>query len=156
MWHGFGQSMHRPRASEKNLQGPLCTLLKEERLRRSAFQPSTYRNENINSDVVTMCASLPSGSFDPPTASNIWRIMKKMEKINCLESHGRLADGPRKELEQWRSNMLHSAIKDEKIEIVQLLIDMRIDANAENFHQPALHAAAFRKDLSFVQVLLQH
>jgi Ankyrin repeats (3 copies) len=73
-----------------------------------------------------------SGHFDPPM-SNTWRTMNKAEKINGLESYiSRLWWGePRKEKDDtaWKARMLHSAIKDQKLSVMQLLLEIGADAN---------------------------
>ncbi|CAI6336682.1 unnamed protein product [Periconia digitata] len=99
---------------------------------------------------------LSDGSFDPPTSTNIWRIMNKMERMRGMEIYIDWHDTSYKNIQQWKSNMLHSAIKDEKMSIVQLLTGMGIDVNAGEFLRPALHAAACKQNASFVQILLDN
>ena len=100
--------------------------------------------------------SWPSGHFDPPM-SNLWRVMNKAERINGIESYVSgvwWSDSGRMDDQIWKTTMLHSAIKDQNLPVVQLLIDIGADVNY-NKSRSALHAAAFRKDPSFTQLLLE-
>jgi ankyrin repeat protein len=100
--------------------------------------------------------SWPSGHFDPPV-SNLWRVMNKAERINGIESYMSgtwWSRSGRTEDQTWKATMLHSAIKDQKLPVVQLLIEIGADVNY-NRTRSALHAAAFRKDQTFTQLLLQ-
>ena len=103
-------------------------------------------------------ASWSSGRFDPPM-SNMWRIMNKAERINGLESYVShtwwSSSGEKTGDTAWKVRLLHSAIKDQKLSIVQLLIEIGANVNYIRTRS-ALHAAAFRKDPKFTQVLLKN
>lgn len=99
-----------------------------------------------------------SSGFDPPM-SNTWRTMNKAESmygigvyISRRLRYGRVDKDP----EQWKATMLHSAIKDDKLEIVQLLISIGADVNADSLDRSALHAAACKRDPRFAQILIEN
>ena len=99
-----------------------------------------------------------SGHFDPPIG-NVWRTMNKAERINGVEYYLREWGMPSRPAadEEWKSRLLHTAIKDNKLLAVQLLIELRADVNYKfRGTRTPLHAAAFRKDPHFVKILLEH
>ncbi|KAJ7701497.1 ankyrin repeat-containing domain protein [Mycena rosella] len=59
------------------------------------------------------------------------------------------------DLRHWRSSLLHVAIRDDKISIARLLLELGADPNYAVGGRPALHTAAFRRDPRFVDMLLE-
>ncbi|KAJ7111386.1 ankyrin repeat-containing domain protein [Mycena epipterygia] len=99
------------------------------------------------------------GRFDPPM-SNVWRAMSKYEHILNARFEKRLLDGVlisennSRDMRDWRSRLLHAAIRDDKIIMVRLLLELAAEDNYTVHGRTALHTAAFRKDARFVQLLL--
>ncbi|KAJ6474851.1 ankyrin repeat-containing domain protein, partial [Mycena sanguinolenta] len=103
-------------------------------------------------------ASWRHAHFDPPMF-NIWRTLNKAERhygpgemlsymqVSC--SHDSLQD-----VRDWRSRLLHAAIRDDKIIMVHLLIELGADTNYLVDRRTALHTAAFRANHHFVELLL--
>ncbi|KAJ7829777.1 ankyrin repeat-containing domain protein [Mycena olivaceomarginata] len=94
--------------------------------------------------------------FDPPM-SNVWRAMSKNERLNGREQflNGVLVrQDDIRDARDWRSRLLHAAIRDDKIIMVQLLLELGAEPNYTVHGHTALHTAAFRKDAHFVQLLL--
>ncbi|KAJ9606743.1 hypothetical protein H2200_008752 [Cladophialophora chaetospira] len=115
------------------------------------------RNQHETDDK-TLNISWTSGHFDPPT-SNMWRVYNKAESMYGVEHYigdHEWTDYGRKPNETtWKTRLLHAAIRDGRLSVMQLLIEIGADIN---FLRPrgALHAAAFREDPRFSQILLQH
>ncbi|RDW56944.1 hypothetical protein BP5796_13011 [Coleophoma crateriformis] len=95
-----------------------------------------------------------SGHFDPPVG-NVWRTMNKAERINGIEYYIEKKSIGSESPRAWRSNLLYAAIKDDRLLAVKLLIELGADVNDKKTRTP-LHAAAFRKDPSMAEVLLDH
>ncbi|KAJ6587462.1 ankyrin repeat-containing domain protein [Mycena vulgaris] len=95
------------------------------------------------------------GRFDP-TMTNLWRMMSKDERINGQEAFLRDRIFLKKTWTstEWRSHLLHTAIRDDKMLMVQLLLELGADANYTVGGRTALHTATFRKDASFIKILL--
>ncbi|KAF7352041.1 putative Ankyrin repeat-containing protein [Mycena venus] len=96
------------------------------------------------------------GRFDPPM-TNVWRAMSKDERVNGQEQFlkGILVwQNNGRDVRDWRSRLLHAAIRDDKIIMVQLLLELGAEANYTVRGRTALHTAAFRKDARFVKLLL--
>jgi ankyrin repeat protein len=55
---------------------------------------------------------------------------------------------------EWRSRLLHAAIRDDKMLMVQLLIELGADPNNTVDGRTALHIATFRVNHHFVELLL--
>ncbi|KAJ7439204.1 ankyrin repeat-containing domain protein [Mycena latifolia] len=94
------------------------------------------------------------GRFDPPM-SNVWRILSKGEAIRGQEvflSH--VAISKNEDARDWRSRLLHAAVRDEKMIMVRLLLELDADPNYAINGRTALHTAAFRRDARFVEMLL--
>ncbi|KAF8217383.1 ankyrin repeat-containing domain protein, partial [Mycena galopus ATCC 62051] len=92
------------------------------------------------------------GRFDPPM-SNVWCAMSKSERLDGQEQFlkGVLV---RTDAHDWRSRLLHAAIRDDKIIMVQLLLELGAEPNYIVHGRTALHTAAFRNNARFVQLLL--
>lgn len=107
----------------------------------------------------------PSGHFDEPIG-NFWETKIKGEHYNGSHSYGsgldryieerreRPSPEPRKE---WKARLLQSAIRDDSLQAVRLLLELGADVNYR-FHEfrPALFAAACRKNPSYARILLEH
>ncbi|KAJ7673512.1 hypothetical protein B0H17DRAFT_1082826 [Mycena rosella] len=93
------------------------------------------------------------GRFDP-TMTNLWRAMSKDERINGPESFLRNVAAKTMDVRDWRSRLLHAAIRDNKIVMVRLLLELGADPNYTVYGRTALYTAAFRKDGGFVEMLL--
>ncbi|KAJ7766257.1 ankyrin repeat-containing domain protein [Mycena metata] len=96
--------------------------------------------------------------FDPPM-SNIWRTLNKAEGIHGPDSTSvSLSDRYYKpevrDPGEWRSRLLHVAIRDDKIIMVQLLLELGADPNNLIYGRPALHTAADRLDHRLVDLIL--
>ncbi|KAL3461665.1 ankyrin repeat-containing domain protein [Aspergillus heterothallicus] len=99
-----------------------------------------------------------SSRFDAPASVNPWRTMTKGEQLNGREYvvprlSGWNADGPsgyRANAVTWKSVLLLSAIRDEHLSSVQLLIQ----AGADVHYGHALQIAACREDPRYVRCLL--
>ncbi|KAL2816986.1 ankyrin repeat-containing domain protein [Aspergillus granulosus] len=97
--------------------------------------------------------------FDRPVSINPWRTMTKAEQLNGREyvvpslsgwKAGR-PGGQRADPVTWKSVLLLSAIRDNQLSSVQLLIQAGADVQYGN----ALQIAACRKDPRYVQFLLK-
>lgn len=55
----------------------------------------------------------------------------------------------------WKSGMLQSAIRDGKLLAVRLLLEAGAEVNQEARQTP-LHAATFKRDIRFAEILIQH
>ncbi|KAJ7766224.1 ankyrin repeat-containing domain protein [Mycena metata] len=94
--------------------------------------------------------------FDPPM-SNIWRTLSKAERINGPDSTSASLFDPYykvQNLGEWRSRLLHVAIRDDKIIMVQLLLELGADPNNIIHGRPALHTAAGRREHRLVELIL--
>lgn len=90
------------------------------------------------------------GHFDPPLG-NIWRTMNKAEMAGGADGYiGWSAPDT-----AWKTRLLHKAIRDDKFLAVRLLVELGADVNG-NMARTSLHAAAFRKNPSFAEFLLDH
>ncbi|KAL1641063.1 hypothetical protein SLS58_006335 [Diplodia intermedia] len=96
------------------------------------------------------------GHFDR-TLHNIWRLREKAEMINgpahYLERYSWNRPPP---ADDWKSRLLHVAIKAAQPLVLQLLIELGADVNFYVGGRTPLHTASFRKDPRFVEILLQH
>jgi ankyrin repeat protein len=100
-----------------------------------------------------------SSRFDSPISVNPWRTLTKGEQVQGREYYvPKLSrynvDGPngyRSDPVTWKSALLLSAIRDEQLSSVQLLIQSGADVQYGN----ALHIAACREDPRFVECLLK-
>ncbi|KAI9372816.1 ankyrin repeat-containing domain protein [Aspergillus egyptiacus] len=101
-----------------------------------------------------------SAEFDMPASRNPWRTMTKGEMVNGRESDlprftGRYAEDSaqyRKDPIEWKSVLLISAIRDDQLSSMQLLIKAGADVN----YDYPLHVAASREDPRYVQCLLEN
>ncbi|KAF8217396.1 ankyrin repeat-containing domain protein [Mycena galopus ATCC 62051] len=96
------------------------------------------------------------GRFDPPM-SNVWRVMSKSERLRGQEQFLKgilIRQDNDRDARDWRSRLLHAAIRDDKIIMVQLLLELGAEPNYTVHGRTALHTAAFRKNARFVQLLL--
>ncbi|KAJ6540513.1 ankyrin repeat-containing domain protein [Mycena capillaripes] len=95
------------------------------------------------------------GHFDPPM-TNLWRTLSKEEKTRGPEyflEDVAVSQGTH-DVQDWRSRLLHVAIRDDKLNVARLLIELDADPNYMVRTQTALHTAAYRKDPAFVNLLL--
>ncbi|KAE8555567.1 hypothetical protein TMatcc_002826 [Talaromyces marneffei ATCC 18224] len=98
--------------------------------------------------------------FDVPVSLNPWRTMTKGERINGRESNiprftGNYADKSeewRSDPKKWKSVLLLSAIRDQQLSSVELLVKAGADVDYES----ALCVAACRQDPRYVQCLLKN
>jgi ankyrin repeat protein len=98
--------------------------------------------------------------FDVPVSLNPWRTMTKGELVNGRESivprfTGRYADSSeqwRSDPKKWKSALLLSAIRDQQLSSVELLVKTGADVD----YQSALCIAACRQDPRYVQCLLDN
>ncbi|KAF5317186.1 hypothetical protein D9611_003778 [Ephemerocybe angulata] len=96
----------------------------------------------------------PSRGFDPPSA-NIWRALTKGE-YHFGQQH--YLDRPPEGGSKWKSSMLHVAIKDNKLHVAEMLLELGADPTLAIGHdrrRTALHVATFRKDTRFVELILK-
>ncbi|KAJ7111442.1 hypothetical protein C8R44DRAFT_633091 [Mycena epipterygia] len=96
------------------------------------------------------------GRFDP-RMTNIWRTMSKAERINGQEAFLKdvmISQNKGRDINDWRSRLLHAAIRDDKIIMVRLLLELGAEPNYTVHGRTALHTAAFRKEACFVELLL--
>lgn len=96
------------------------------------------------------------GHFDR-TLHNIWRLLDKGERINGHEPY--VTSGShqgKRSSDDWESRMLHVAIRDSKLLVLQLLIELGADVNFTVLSQTPLHNAAFRQDHQFAELLLRN
>lgn len=92
--------------------------------------------------------SWTKGALDLPT-SNFWRVLNKSESIrgmNVSEYNDHIP---------WKSGLLQSAIKDERLQVMKLLLETGADVNYES-SRSALHIASFRENPDFVRILLEY
>lgn len=98
--------------------------------------------------------------FDFPVSDNPWRTMTKGERVNGRESRiprftGRYASASeewRSDSKKWKSVLLLSAIRDQQLSSVELLVKAGADVDYKN----ALCVAACRRDPRYVQCLLEN
>lgn len=98
--------------------------------------------------------------FDIPVSLNPWRTLTKGERVNGRESkiprfRGRYADNSeywRSDPTKWKSALLLSAIRDQQLSSVELLIKTGADVDYDS----ALCVAACREDPRYVQCLLEN
>lgn len=98
--------------------------------------------------------------FDVPVSLNPWRTVTKGERVNGRESNiprltGSYADKAeiwRSDFREWKSVLLLSAIRDQQLPSVELLVKTGADVDYEN----ALCVAACRHDPRYVQCLLEN
>ncbi|KUL83144.1 hypothetical protein ZTR_10995 [Talaromyces verruculosus] len=98
--------------------------------------------------------------FDVPVSLNPWRTLTKGERVNGRESKiprftGRYADNSeywRSDPKKWKSALLLSAIRDQQLSSVELLIKTGADVD----YGSALCVAACREDPQYVQCLLEN
>ncbi|KAJ7439211.1 ankyrin repeat-containing domain protein [Mycena latifolia] len=93
------------------------------------------------------------GYFDPPMY-NVWRIHSKVEWSVDRDLEHALSKKGGIDAHDWRSRLLHAAIRDEKMIMARLLLELGADPNYTVGVRTALHNAAFRKDARFVEMLL--
>ncbi|KAJ7851754.1 ankyrin repeat-containing domain protein [Mycena leptocephala] len=98
--------------------------------------------------------------FDPPM-SNIWRTMNKAEIIHGpgeflsdVNVNVSCSQYDFQDVCEWRSRLLHAAIRDDKMLMVQLLIELGADPNNTLDGRTPLHTATFRVNHRFVELLL--
>ncbi|KAJ7673521.1 ankyrin repeat-containing domain protein [Mycena rosella] len=100
------------------------------------------------------------GRFDR-ILSNIWRPMNNYISVNGEEGFLKdvsISKPSGVDLRDWRSSLLHVAIRDDKMSIVCLLLELGADPNYivdGGTAHTVLHTAAFRKDPRFVDMLLR-
>ncbi|KAL0257966.1 hypothetical protein SLS55_007134 [Diplodia seriata] len=101
------------------------------------------------------------GHFDR-TLHNIWRLREKAEMVNGPDYYIDCYSGNRPPpADDWKSRLLHVAIKAAQPLVLQLLIELGADVNFNASGRNVggrtpLHTASFRKDPQFVEILLQH
>ncbi|KAJ6461144.1 ankyrin repeat-containing domain protein [Mycena vitilis] len=96
------------------------------------------------------------GHFDP-RMNNVWRATSKNEQVNGQEAYLRdvqISQHRETYVREWRSRLLHAAIRDNKIIMVSLLLELGAEPNYSVHGRTALHSAAFRKEAQFVELLL--
>ncbi|KAK5048092.1 hypothetical protein LTR84_006282 [Exophiala bonariae] len=99
-----------------------------------------------------------TGRFDPPLG-NLWRTMNKAERMNGIESYLRPSwhlfseKSIPENKHEWRGRLVHSAIKDDQISGLKLLLELGADPNYRLQRSP-LHAAAFRQNPEYARILL--
>ncbi|KAB2576395.1 putative ankyrin repeat protein [Lasiodiplodia theobromae] len=96
------------------------------------------------------------GHFDR-TLNNIWRLADKAERVNGAASYLKhYSWQPSPSADNWKSRLLHVAIKAAQPLVLKLLIELGADVNFPVGCRTPLHTAAFRKDPQFAEILLQH
>jgi ankyrin repeat protein len=98
--------------------------------------------------------------FDVPVSLNPWRTMTKAERVNGRESilprftghYATKSEMWRSDPKKWKSVLLLSAIRDQQLASVELLLK----AGADVDYQSALCVAACRQDPRYVQCLLEN
>ncbi|KAJ7860217.1 ankyrin repeat-containing domain protein [Mycena olivaceomarginata] len=93
--------------------------------------------------------------FDQPMP-NLWRLWNK-NQIRDAPDDFMTSRMPQynPNVHDWRARLLHVAIRDDKIMIVRLLLELGADTNYSINGRTALHIAAFRRDSMFVSLLLK-
>ncbi|KAJ7616947.1 ankyrin repeat-containing domain protein [Mycena polygramma] len=97
------------------------------------------------------------GHFDP-RLTNVWRATSKNEQVNGQEAYLRdvqISQSNGTDVREWRSRLLHAAIRDNKIIMASLLLELGAEPNYPVHGRTALHTAAFRKEARFVELLLK-
>jgi ankyrin repeat protein len=138
----------------KDIQSDILDELQDETIKTSEENSDFDLYSILHDASFDLSCLWHSGHFDPPLG-NVWRTTNKAERINGVESY--IGNGSH-ELglpKTWRSRLLHAAIRDGKLLAVRLMIELGADVNGKSTRAP-LHAAAFRKNPSFAEVLLQH
>ena len=115
-------------------------------------------NAHMDTEIPDFEALWTTGHFDPPLG-NLWRTMNKAERINGIESYLHPSwrsfsekSTPEKRYE-WRGRLVHSAIKDDQLPGLKLLLELGADPNYQLIRSP-LHAAAFRHNPEYTRILL--
>ncbi|KAF4811647.1 Ankyrin repeat and KH domain-containing protein 1 [Colletotrichum tropicale] len=91
-----------------------------------------------------------SRRFDPP----VWNAWRSTRTESGMFGPDYYIDSYTQEL-SWKSRMLQSAIRDGKLLAVRLLIEAGAEVN-HAAEQTPLHAATFKKDISFAEILIKH
>ncbi|KAJ2931455.1 hypothetical protein H1R20_g5590, partial [Candolleomyces eurysporus] len=111
-------------------------------------QPAAFYQEHLNT-------WWSSQRFDHPPISNVWRALNKSESFQGQDAY--LRDPLNTGVNDWKTRLLHVAIKDNKLHVAQMLLER--GANPNSPHGPhdwtAIHVAAFRRDPSFVELILR-
>ena len=81
--------------------------------------------------------------------------MNKAERINSIDYYIKRHSESSTSRRTWTAGLLHASIRDNKIMAVRLLIDLGADVTGKITRTP-LHAAAFRKNLCFAELLLEN
>ncbi|KAL2815214.1 ankyrin repeat-containing domain protein [Aspergillus cavernicola] len=167
--HHSRSQLHEPRFSEMSIQDIVWYHDTDLPVEMAADGKDTQ-----TFDLLVQHLQTPSGSirdakfnmiwsragFDSPASRNPWRTMTKSEMVLGRESIIPRLTGPyaddsnkyRADPRNWKSVLLASAIRDEQLSSVQLLVKAGADVNFEN----ALHVAACRQDPRFAKCLLDN
>lgn len=92
--------------------------------------------------------------FDEPRASIVWRAMSKRE---YSDRKGLKRWDIKRKVESsvaWKSKLLHGAIRDGKVLIVQLLVELGAHLQSDYSGRTPLQQAAFLKDPEIAEILL--
>ncbi|KAE9569099.1 hypothetical protein CGMCC3_g14852 [Colletotrichum fructicola] len=91
-----------------------------------------------------------SRRFDPP----VWNAWRSMCTDSGMLGPDYYIDSYTQEL-SWKSRTLQSAIRDGKLLAIRLLIEAGAEVN-HAAEQTPLHAATFKKDICFAEILIKH
>jgi ankyrin repeat protein len=130
---------------------PLIELINETGatdLTENTFEDLFTRMQDASFDAAKLWKS---GYFDPPVG-NAWRTQRKAE---YLRTDFYLRRPPSMESKKWNSALVHRAIRDGNLMALKLLLELGTDINTIVDRTP-LHAAAFRRDPTFAQVLIEN
>ncbi|RXW25640.1 hypothetical protein EST38_g228 [Candolleomyces aberdarensis] len=111
-------------------------------------RPAAFYQEHLNT-------WWSSQGFDYPPISNVWRALRKSETFYNRDAY--LRDPLDTSVTYWKTQLLHVAIKDNKLHVAQMLLERGVNPNAP--HGPhrwtAIHVAAFCRDPCFVELILR-
>ncbi|KAJ2931521.1 hypothetical protein H1R20_g5586, partial [Candolleomyces eurysporus] len=111
-------------------------------------RPAAFYQEHLNT-------WWSSQRFDYPPISNVWRALNKSEGFHGQD--GYLRDPLDTSYTDWKPRLLHVAIKDNKLHVAQMLLERGVNPNVPHgqHNWTAIHVAAFRRDPSFVELILR-
>ncbi|RXW25651.1 hypothetical protein EST38_g225 [Candolleomyces aberdarensis] len=111
-------------------------------------RPAAFYQEHLNT-------WWSSQRFDHPPVSNVWRALNKSEHFRGQD--GYLRDPLDTSVTDWKTRLLHVAIKDNKLHVAQMLLERGVNPNAPHGEHKwtPIHVAAFRRDPCFVELILR-
>ncbi|RXW17995.1 hypothetical protein EST38_g7853 [Candolleomyces aberdarensis] len=111
-------------------------------------QPAAFYEEHLNTWWSTQ-------RFDHPPIDNVWRVLNKADLVLGQDYY--LRSPLDAQVTDWKTRLLHVAIKDDKLHVAQMLLELGANPNTPcgPNEWTAIHVAAFRQDPCFVELILK-